>query len=378
MNSINHINSSVGIKYLLCIASISSFLIVSCTSAEDNKDDILRNWSLKSSSFSGDRVLLEWMVAPKDCIGAEIKYVNLRGDSQTVIVPSYKTTFELLNYNASGSSFKYRSVYLREKTSVDTLYANYKTVSDIKKVTYALPEETSKYNIGGSLYAGRYKNPDGSIRYFELVNNRATLYDGGGRALGTVTQPVKINMGTEKKMTIQGQIKIFIWAWDTNIDLSGWMDRNDLVDPPAILEAGDPFNKTNPTPPHESEEALVIDAVSGYTKLLGLGHRASDGLIPSGGNRGIHYAGRNPGPLDYVYLLRAVPNVQKGGTSKDSMPHGSLFIPALDEYGRQIIEVMTMYLDDDFNKPVNVTFVYGRAVGGSAYGWIARANIGEI
>jgi hypothetical protein len=38
---------------------------------------------------------------------------------------------------------------------------------------------------------------------------------------------------------------------------------------------------------------------------------------------------------------------------------------------------MTMYRDDDFNQPVSVTFLYGRAAGGDVYGWLARANVGE-
>jgi hypothetical protein len=59
------------------------------------------------------------------------------------------------------------------------------------------------------------------------------------------------------------------------------------------------------------------------------------------------------------------------------MPNGSNFIPALDDNGKPIIEVMTMYRDDDLNQPVEVTFLYGRAEGGDMWGWLARANVGE-
>jgi hypothetical protein len=38
---------------------------------------------------------------------------------------------------------------------------------------------------------------------------------------------------------------------------------------------------------------------------------------------------------------------------------------------------MTMYQDGDFAKPVPVTFLYGRAENGDAYGWLARANVGQ-
>ena len=39
--------------------------------------------------------------------------------------------------------------------------------------------------------------------------------------------------------------------------------------------------------------------------------------------------------------------------------------------------LLTMYRDGDFNQPVPVTFLYGRAQSGKPYGWLARANVGE-
>ena len=105
----------------------------------------------------------------------------------------------------------------------------------------------------------------------------------------------------------------------------------------------------------------------------------SHGVFPEGGgNRGEHYAGRNPGPLDYVYLLCAAPNVRYGGVAKDSLPDGSIFISALGKYGRPILETMTMYRGRDFASPVRVTFQYGRASRSRRYGWIARANVGRL
>src|SRR5690606_5100980 len=131
-------------------------------------------------------------------------------------------------------------------------------------------------------------------------------------------------------------------------------------------------------PPGESKNILKIDARRGTLSLTGLVHTNSQGVLPTAGNRGEHYSGRNPGALDYVYLLFAVPNVQKGGTAKDSMPDGSQFVPALDENGKMITEVMTMYRGGDWSKPVTVTFLYGRSASGTMYGWIARANVGEL
>nr|CAA9294417.1 hypothetical protein AVDCRST_MAG63-4891 [uncultured Armatimonadetes bacterium] len=69
----------------------------------------------------------------------------------------------------------------------------------------------------------------------------------------------------------------------------------------------------------------------------------------------MHYAGRNPGPRNFIYLLFAVPNVRRGGVARDSIPDGGSFLPALDD-------------------------LYGRAPGGARrrYGWIARANVGDL
>jgi hypothetical protein len=66
------------------------------------------------------------------------------------------------------------------------------------------------------------------------------------------------------------------------------------------------------------------------------------------------------------------------GVAKDSLPDGSQFAAGLDDKGKTIVEVMTMYRDGDWAKPVQVTFIYGRAKGGDLYGWIARANVGEL
>ena len=99
------------------------------------------------------------------------------------------------------------------------------------------------------------------------------------------------------------------------------------------------------------------------------------GLSPPPWGRGS--PGRNPGPKDYVYLLFACPNVQRGGVARDSIPDGGNFIPALDADGKPIVETMTMFKNGDFAQPVTVTFLYGRAEKGEMYGWLARANVGE-
>ena len=236
-----------------------------------------------------------------------------------------------------------------------------------------LPAQTSKYNRGDS--PGRSRDDKGKIKQFALKHGEAAIYDGGGREIGRVTKPVMLNIGADKRMDLDGKPgkESYAWAWATE-DGSGWIARDELVNPPPP----DAKSDRNPKPPREAETPLVIDAAAGREKLAKLRHTDSKGELPKGGgNRGEHYAGRNPGDRDYVYLLFACPNVQRGGTSKDSLPNGSKFISALDEKGRRIVEVMTMYRDGDLAQPVEVTFLYGRAEGGEMWGWLARANVGE-
>ncbi|MEA2709093.1 MAG: hypothetical protein QOF78_1694 [Phycisphaerales bacterium] len=235
-----------------------------------------------------------------------------------------------------------------------------------------LPAQTSRYNRGDS--PGRYRDEKGKVKHFALKAGEAPLYDGGGREIGRANRPVMLNIGAAKRMDLDGKpgVESYAWAWATN-DGSGWIARDALVDPPPADAKAD----RNPKPPREAMTPLVIDAAAGRAKLEKLRHVDSSGQIPKSGNRGEHYAGRNPGDRDYVYLLFAVPNVQRGGTAKDSLPDGSNFIAALDEKTKPIVEVMTMYRDGDLNQPVEVTFLYGRAEGGEMWGWLARANVGE-
>ena len=222
---------------------------------------------------------------------------------------------------------------------------------------------------------GRYRDADKRIKLFAPKSPPAPLYDGGGREIFRFSKPVMLNVGAFKEMTIDGGAKPrwFAWGWRADGKLSGWVAVDDLVDPPRV----EPDVVRNVAPPAESKEPLTIDAKRGLEQLRGLRHVSSDGNIPAGGgNMGEHYASRNPGPLDYVYLLFAVPTVQRGGVAKDSIPDGGQFVPALDENGNLITEVLTMYRDGDYNQPVPATFLYGRAANGTLYGWLARANVG--
>jgi hypothetical protein len=184
-----------------------------------------------------------------------------------------------------------------------------------------------------------------------------------------------LNSGAAKEMDLDhtGKKQSFAWAWATEAG-SGWIARNELMNPPK--PDVDPMR--DPKPPRDSDQALVIDAAGGRRKLEGLRHINSKGVIPPNGNHGTDYAGRHPGEADYVYLLFACPNVVRGGMARDSLADGSKFIPALDEKGKPIAEVMPMYRDGDMKQPVKVTFLYGRGEGGDLYGWLARANVGDL
>jgi hypothetical protein len=233
------------------------------------------------------------------------------------------------------------------------------------------PNRTSPYNIGDS--PGRFRSPDHRKKFFSL-KAETSLFDGGGREIGRVTKPVTLNIGACKRMNVDGKADAeFMWAWRSTAG-SGWIARSAFIDPP-------PFEidtKRDPKPPREAKELLTIHADKGTELLKGLRHTDFKGIIPdTGGNKGEHYAGQKPGPKNYVYLLFACPNVKNGGVARDSIPDGAGFVPAQDDAGKPITETMTMYRAGDFNQPVPVTFLYGRAENSNIYGWLARANIGE-
>lgn len=237
-----------------------------------------------------------------------------------------------------------------------------------------LPLQTNRYNRGG--FPGRYRDADGKAAKFELAQETA-VRDGSGREIGRARRPVMLNIGAVKKMAVgdKGVSEAYLWAWQTEAG-SGWIARKSLVKPP-VLAPPDPLR--NPRPPREAPVPMTIDAAAGTRKLTGLRHVNSQGVIPAGGgNRGEHYAGRNPKGLNFVYLLFATPNVRGGGTAQDSLPHGSTFLPARNEAGKPIQEVVTMYRGGDMKQPVPITFVYGRVPGGDRWGWVARANFGEL
>jgi hypothetical protein len=236
----------------------------------------------------------------------------------------------------------------------------------------SLPAQTSKYNKGNLL--GRYRDKNHKVIFFNLKQPEVPIYDGGGREIGKVKKPVMLNSGAAKTMSIDGKSpQSFAWAWATGAG-SGWIARSSLVNPPKP----DIDPNRDPKPPHDSDQVLTIDAAAGREKLKGLRHINSKGIIPPAGNQGTDYAGRHPGDHDYVYLLFAVPNVIRGGMARDSLIDGSKFIPAMDEHKNPIIEVMTMYEDADMKKPKKVSFLYGRAETGNLYGWVARANVGDL
>ncbi|HEV2294298.1 MAG TPA: hypothetical protein VGR35_10600 [Tepidisphaeraceae bacterium] len=171
----------------------------------------------------------------------------------------------------------------------------------------ALPERTSRYNVGNA--PGRHRGPDGKIKRFAL-EDETPLYDGGGREFGRVKDPVLLNVGAGKRMDLDGKpgLEEYVWAWKTEAG-SGWINRSAIVDPPPFA-----IDQTrSPKPPREADKPLTINAARGTELLKDLRHTNSQGVIPTeGGNKGEHYAGRNPGPLDFVYILFACPNVQRG------------------------------------------------------------------
>ncbi len=235
-----------------------------------------------------------------------------------------------------------------------------------------LPDRTSRYNVGGVV--PRIRNPAGGVDF--ALRRPSLVYDGGGRRLAIARGPVNLNAGAVRWMNLdrRGRPELYVFAQRTGAGVAGWVRRSALESPPPLRTDG-----RNPRPPSIRRAPLVINAAQGRRRLAGLRFVNSHGVFPEGGgNKGEHYAGRNPGPLDYIYLLFAVPNVRYGGVAKDSRPDGSRFFLARGVGARPIRETMTMYRGKDFTRPVRVTFLYGRAMGNTRYGWIARANVGLL
>jgi hypothetical protein len=241
-----------------------------------------------------------------------------------------------------------------------------------------LPEKTSRFNRGN--VSGRYRDANGKRLRFELQHEVAVL-DGAGREFARVVEPVMLNRGVAKRMRADGaaEPETYVWGFSmrtTSGDLrrcSGWISRTALVHPPDIGSD----DTVNPKPPREGA-ALEVDCEKAMRKLRGLRFKDSSGAIPKRGNHGTDYAGRNPGPRNFVYLCFNVPNVVRGGVAKDSIRNGGLFVPGLDENGKPIRERMTMYRHRHHPKPVPVHFVYGRPADRQTWGWLAQANVGRI
>lgn len=235
-----------------------------------------------------------------------------------------------------------------------------------------LPDRTSRYNVGGVV--PRVRNRAGGVDF--ALRRPRPVFDGGGRKLAIARGPVNLNAGAVRWMNLDGRggPELYVFAQRTGAGVAGWVGRRSLVSPPPLRR-----DRRNPSPPSISRSPFVIDAARGRRRLSGLRFVNSHGVFAEGGgNKGEHYGGRNPGPLDYIYLLFAAPNVRYGGVAKDSVPHGSRFFAARGVDGRRIRETMTMYRGKDFRRPVRVTFLYGRAIGSRLYGWIARANVGLL
>ena len=146
----------------------------------------------------------------------------------------------------------------------------------------ALPKRTSRYNVGNA--PGRHRGPDGKIKRFEL-KGETPLFHGGGQEFGRVTKPVLLNVGAGKRMDLDGKpgLEEYVWAWKTDAG-SGWIAHAAIVDPPPFAID----SSRNPKPPAESDQLLTINAAKGTQLLDNLRHTNSQGVIPAGGNQGVH------------------------------------------------------------------------------------------
>src|SRR5215210_2794588 len=112
-----------------------------------------------------------------------------------------------------------------------------------------LPEQTSRYNVGRA--GSRYRDARGDVRYFERLR-ASPVFDGGGRELARVREPVALNSGTKKKMDLDppdGRVETYAWGWGMRREdggrISAWIRRMNLNDPPRVVIDPD----LNPRPP---------------------------------------------------------------------------------------------------------------------------------
>src|SRR5688500_5377310 len=77
-----------------------------------------------------------------------------------------------------------------------------------------LPASTSRYNRGDA--PGRYRDAEGRVRRFAL-KDETPLFDGAGREIGRVREPVMLNVGAAKGMDLDGvpSPESYAWAWQT-------------------------------------------------------------------------------------------------------------------------------------------------------------------
>ncbi len=88
---------------------------------------LLRRAYTKVAVTSG-KLVITWKAAQKQSVGDELVYTVNTGTEKTILVPVTETTTTLADYQ-TGTSFKYRSLYLPEETAIDTFYTDFITVT---------------------------------------------------------------------------------------------------------------------------------------------------------------------------------------------------------------------------------------------------------
>jgi hypothetical protein len=86
----------------------------------------LFNRPLKTVSFSADTARLEWAGASAQNVSVELKYTDALNVERTIVVPRADSKTNLPKFK-KGSSFQYRSLYLPEKTAIDTFFTAYES-----------------------------------------------------------------------------------------------------------------------------------------------------------------------------------------------------------------------------------------------------------
>jgi len=234
------------------------------------------------------------------------------------------------------------------------------------------------------------------------VKSGTTVYEGGGRALGTITEAsaraVKVNFGVLHEMNVGQGTQTFLYGWAVNTEkgtTSGWIRRDDFVDGAGSELARGTKKETPPRTPRglREEEWVVKPATELGTCGIddfdadpdkpclsrldkekgGIGRFSELKVIP-------RENGKNGKVGDYLLRSRSILNLayatpRLGGPSLDSRHVGTgipfLRVMSNDTRARATLLAVPLFTKGGTKVVGSMKFAFGHFAGDDTYGWIA-------